>query len=32
MMDRFTKNLMSQVGREVGRVVTRGIMGMLKGK
>ncbi len=30
MMDRFTKNLMSQVGREVGRVVTRGIMGMLK--
>lgn len=31
-MDRFTKNLMSQVGREVGRVVTRGILGMLKGK
>ncbi|WP_155963988.1 helicase HerA-like domain-containing protein [Streptococcus ruminantium] len=32
IMDRFAKNLMSQVGREVGRVVTRGIMGMLKGK
>ncbi|MDG3132328.1 DUF853 domain-containing protein [Streptococcus suis] len=32
VVDRFTKNLMSQVGREVGRVVTRGILGMLKGK
>lgn len=32
MMDRFTKNLMSQVGRDIGRVVTRGIMGMLNGK
>ncbi|HFU4001369.1 TPA: hypothetical protein ACGO3D_001494 [Streptococcus suis] len=29
MMDCFTKNLMSQVGREVGCVVTRGILGML---
>lgn len=28
--DRFTKNLMSQVGREVGRVVSRGITGMFK--
>lgn len=32
VMDRFTKNLMSQVGREVGRVLTRGITGILKGK
>lgn len=32
VMDRFTKNLMSQVGREVGRVITRGITGILKGK
>lgn len=31
-MDRLTKNLMSQVGREVGKIVTRGILGMLKGK
>jgi hypothetical protein len=29
-MDRFTKNLMSQVGREVGRVISRGILGILK--
>lgn len=32
VMDRFTKNLMSQVGREVGRALTRGITGILKGK
>ncbi|MDO4431991.1 MAG: DUF853 family protein [Aerococcaceae bacterium] len=32
VFDRFTKNMMSQVGREVGRVLTRGITGMLKGK
>lgn len=30
--DRFTKNLMSQVGREVGRIITRGITGIWKGK
>ena len=29
-MDRFTKNLMSQIGREVGRVISRGILGILK--
>ncbi len=29
-MERFTKNLMSQVGREVGRVISRGILGILK--
>lgn len=29
-MDRFAKNLMSQVGREVGRVITRGILGIWK--
>ena len=29
-MDRFTKNLMSQVGRGVGRVISRGILGILK--
>lgn len=28
--DRFTKNMMSQVGREVGRVITRSITGMWK--
>lgn len=28
--DRFTKNLFSQVGREVGRMITRGIFGNLK--
>ncbi|MCW6652998.1 DUF853 domain-containing protein [Aerococcaceae bacterium NML210727] len=32
VLDRFTKNMMSQVGREVGRVLTRGITGILKGK
>lgn len=31
-IDRFTKNVMSAVGREVGRMLTRGITGMLKGK
>lgn len=31
-MDRFTKNLMSSVSREVGRIITRGIMGIFKGK
>jgi uncharacterized protein len=29
-MDRFTKNLMSQFGKEVGRVISRGILGILK--
>ncbi|MBD3949480.1 DUF853 family protein [Tuanshanicoccus lijuaniae] len=29
-MDRFTKNIMSSVGRELGRAITRGITGMLK--
>lgn len=29
-MDRFTKNVMSSVGREVGKMITRGITGMLK--
>ena len=29
-MDRFTKNIMSSVGREVGRVITRGVMGLFK--
>lgn len=29
-MDRLTKNIMSSVGRELGRVITRGITGMLK--
>lgn len=29
-MDKFTKNLMSSVGREVGKVITRGIMGLFK--
>lgn len=29
-MDRFTKNIMSSVGREVGKVLTRGITGMFK--
>ena len=29
-MDRFTKNNMSSVGREVGRVITRGVMGLFK--
>ena len=28
--DRFTKNMMSSVGREVGRMITRGITGMFK--
>ncbi|MGF3067048.1 helicase HerA-like domain-containing protein [Facklamia sp. P13064] len=28
--DRFTKNMMSQVGREIGRVITRSISGMFK--
>lgn len=32
VMDRFTKNMMSQVGREVGKMLTRGITGILKGK
>lgn len=31
-MDKFTKNLMSSVGREVGKVITRGILGLLSGK
>ncbi|MFC3927169.1 helicase HerA-like domain-containing protein [Streptococcus caprae] len=31
-MDRLTKNIMGSVGREVGRTITRGILGMLKGK
>lgn len=31
-MDRFTKNVMSAVGREAGRMLIRGITGMLKGK
>lgn len=31
-MDRFTKNIMSAVGREAGRILVRGITGMLKGK
>lgn len=31
-MDRLTKNIMSSVGREVGRVITRGILGMFRGK
>lgn len=31
-MDRFTKNIMSAVGRETGRMLIRGITGMLKGK
>ncbi|MBY5033780.1 DUF853 domain-containing protein [Streptococcus gallolyticus] len=31
-MDRFTKNIMSVVGREAGRILVRGITGMLKGK
>ena len=29
-LDRFTKNLMSQVGREIGRTITRSITGMFK--
>ncbi|WP_124059629.1 helicase HerA-like domain-containing protein [Vaginisenegalia massiliensis] len=29
-MERFQKNLMSSVGREVGRVISRGILGMFK--
>ncbi|MCQ9209373.1 DUF853 domain-containing protein [Granulicatella seriolae] len=29
-MDRFTKNFMSTVGREVGKVISRGILGMFK--
>ena len=29
-MDRFTKNVMSSVGREVGKALTRGITGMFK--
>ena len=29
-MDRFTKNIMSSVGREVGKALTRGITGMFK--
>lgn len=29
-MDRFTKNIMSSVGRELGRAITRGITGILK--
>lgn len=29
-MDRFNKNIMSSVGREVGRVITRGVMGLFK--
>lgn len=31
-MDRFTKNVMSAVGREAGRLLVRGITGMLKGR
>ena len=31
-MDRFTKNVMSAVGREAGRFLMRGITGMLTGK
>ena len=31
-MDRFTKNVMSAVGREAGRILMRGITGMLTGK
>lgn len=30
-MDKLTKNIMGSVGREVGRVITRGILGMLTG-
>ena len=29
-MDRFTKNIMSSIGREVGRAITRGVMGLFK--
>ena len=29
-MDRLTKNMMSQVGRELGRILTRSITGMMK--
>ena len=31
-MDRFTKNVMSAVGREAGRILMRGFTGMLTGK
>ena len=31
-MDRFTKNMMSAVGREMGRAITRGITGMFNHK
>ncbi|MGT2911146.1 helicase HerA-like domain-containing protein [Streptococcus cameli] len=31
-MDRLTKNIMGAVGREAGRMLVRGITGMLKGK
>lgn len=31
-MDRLTKNIMGAVGREAGRLITRGIIGILKGK
>lgn len=31
-MDKLTKNIMGSVGREVGRVITRGILGMFTGK
>ena len=30
LLDRFMKNVVGQVGREVGRVVSRGITGMFK--
>lgn len=29
-IDRFTKNIMSSIGREVGRAITRGVMGLFK--
>lgn len=31
-MDKLTKNLMATVGREVGRVITRGVLGMFSNK
>ena len=31
-MDRLTKNLMSSVGRELGRAISRGLTGILKNK
>ncbi|MBS4761568.1 DUF853 family protein [Carnobacteriaceae bacterium zg-ZUI252] len=31
-VDKLTKNIMGSVGREVGRVITRGILGMFSGK